>query len=482
MDGTPKIKRKSSLSLSTRLNQKRHSASPQNRLKSSTSSSAANTRELNANLDVLQRSPSVISICSDGGIECTPPHKKIMMNLDDSLEYSPKVFDSSFSPTCLLSQTLAIESPEVGWKWNRHSSKRDDKYGFEDNSTRTPDSAYAADSSFTSVSSSSRELASNARSRRDSYKERLERQFRKYEKAKADEKLKERCAKLQEQLESAGSQKTSLKSNTESLEKNFKNNTKTTSVHLHSLPDVTSKSDSVSSESTRTPDVKMLSPEKHKKIEIMNDFFNDSDSDCLLLAATQEIESKMNVKTQPAFVNIKSTSTQSTTFSESLSLPHASTAPAATTTPPIPVTPPITPSCSSSAKKDKRSSFYMKFLEDDCPDDWFVSLDEAILQATQTTKPRTSLQRYKSLPAETITKPSGSSQVKDGNANFIMDSISNVSKKRTTTSDDTFSCSSSLSRMKRHSSTHTLSPASSSSSYRSRRQLKINANNNHNNS
>lgn len=418
---------------------------------------------MNVNCDLLQRSPSVISACSDAGVECTPPHKKITMSLDDSLEYSPKVFDSSFSPSRLLSQTLAIESPEVGWKWNCHSIKRHEKYQLDDDkSERTPDSAYAADSSFSSVSSGTKELATDARSRRDTYKERLERQLRRHEKAKAEEKLKQRCAKLQEQLESAGSQKSILKPNSESIQQNIKDYNKITSVHLSSLPDVCTKSYSMSSKPAQMLQEKISVPEIPNKIEIMNDFFNDSDSDCLLLEATQEIESKMNVKTQPAFLNIKSTMTQSTS-SECLSLPHASSAPAATTTPPEPVTPTITPSCSGSAKKEKRSSFYMKFLEDDCPDDWFVSLDDVILQATQTKKPRTSLQRYKSLPAETITKPTNLLQVKDDNDNFIIDSVDNATKQKRFNTNDSAACSSSVSKMKRHSSTHTLSPASANS-------------------
>ncbi|XP_023290993.2 uncharacterized protein LOC111674580 [Lucilia cuprina] len=459
MDGTPKLQRKASLSLSTRLNHKRHSASPQNRLKTSTSNSAINTRELNNNHETLQRSPSVISICSDGGIECTPPHKKMIMNLDDSLDYSPKVFDSSFSPTCLLSQTLAIDSPEVGWKWSRHAtnggSRGGSKCGIDDNSTRTPDSAYAADSSFASAGSSSTEVG-NVRSRADSYQQRIaydarrEQELRRVEKTRAEEKLKQRCAKLQEQLKSAGTQSSKTKSQNKDNVKHSSNSSSLLDVEMKSLP----KSE---------PAVKIHTPEKIKKPELLNDFFNDSDSDCFLLEATQEIESKMEAKTQPAYINFANKTPKSSSSSECNSIPHANSAPAATTTPP-----PIADlSSSNSTNKEKRSSFYMKFLEDDCPDDWFVSLDEVVLQATQTKKPRTSLQRYKSMPAETATNSNVSSNKKDSNDNCIVDSKPNTSKR--IPSEDAASSLSNLSKMKRHSSTHTLSPAGTS--YRSRRQL-----------
>lgn len=85
--------------------------------------------------------------------------------------------------------------------------------------------------------------------------------------------MKERCAKLQEQLESAGSQKTSFKSSSENIGKNFKNNSKTSSVHLNSLSDVGLKSDALSTESASEPHVEIALPEMHKNIEIMSDFF-----------------------------------------------------------------------------------------------------------------------------------------------------------------------------------------------------------------
>ncbi|XP_065371155.1 uncharacterized protein LOC135963293 [Calliphora vicina] len=475
MDVTPKLQRKASLSLSTRLNHKRHSASPQNRLKTSTSNSGINSRDFNTNCETLQRSPSVISICSDGGIECTPPHKKMMMNLDDSLDYSPKVFDSSFSPTCLLSQTLAIDSPEVGWKWSRHTSNGagGPRCAMEDNSTRTPDSAYAADSSFASAGSSSTEVG-NFRTRGD-YQQRIiydgrredqrklfEHELRRVEKSRAEEKLKQRCAKLQEQLKSAGTLSSKIKS------QNNKDNSKTT-YNCSSVNYIDMKNQSNTSTSTEIA-VKINTPEQNNKPELLNDFFNDSDSDCFLLEATQEIESKMKAKTQPTFINFANTTPKSSTSSECTSIPHANSAPAATTTPPpnnaVESNTDLS-SCSNSTNKEKRSSFYMKFLEDDCPDDWFVSLDEVVLQATQTKKPRTSLQRYKSMPAETATKANVSLNKKDSNDNCIMNTKTNSSK--WTTSEDAAASSLTISKMKRHSSTHTLSPAGTS--YRSRRQL-----------
>ncbi|KAM7360996.1 uncharacterized protein ACRADG_009131 [Cochliomyia hominivorax] len=502
MDGTPKLQRKASLSLSTRLNHKRHNASPQNRLKPSTSNGAINTREVNINCETPQRSPSVISICSDGGIECTPPHKKMIMNLDDSFDYSPKVFDSSFSPTCLLSQTLAIDSPEVGWKWSRHSNGEvgigGRRSGIEENSTRTPDSAYAADSSFASASSSSTEFIGNPRLRGDTFQQRItydgrredqrkmmEQELRRVEKTRAEEKLKERCAKLQEQLKSAGTQNSKMKcQNLKQKQNNLssisslnavdvKSNTTTSNINSklkiksNSSSDVEMKTLSTALTSSDAKVVKFQRSEKEENPELLNDFFNDSDSDCFLLQATQEIESKMEAKTQPVFANFASTTPKSSTSSECISIPHASSAPAATTTPPPFPNKSFTPIAdSNSDNKEKRSSFYMKFLEDDCTDDWFVSLDESVLQATQTKKPRTSLQRYKSMPAETAANSNAILSKKDSNDNCLIVNPTNSEK---CMENAVASSSSTMSKMKRHSSTHTLSPAGTS--YRSRRQL-----------
>lgn len=431
-------------------------------MKSSTSNGSVNSRDCNANCEALQRSPSVISICSDGGIECTPPHKKIIMNLDDSMDYSPKVFDSSFSPTCMLSQTLAIDSPEVGWKWNRNTAAgRGAGGGCEENtSTHTPDSAYAADSSFASAGSSSTELKTKVRTRgerlaydarREDQRKMLEQELRRVEKTRAEEKLKQRCAKLQEQLKSAGTQKSNATSQNTMVTSNSSGN-KRSSSSISMDVEMKSQTSMTSTTTTTASTVKMKRPNSKK--ETLNDFFNDSDSDCFLLAATQEIESILDVKTQPAFIDLTKNSTRSTNSpANSISSPcdsltHANSAPAATTT----------PTTSSANKKhetkEKRSSFYMKFLEDDCPDDWFVSLDDAILQATQSKKPRTSFQRYKSMPTETATIGAPAANI-DCNTNIESTRLANISEHNASPT------SSNLSRMKRHSSTHSLSPASS---------------------
>ncbi|XP_075147783.1 uncharacterized protein LOC142221837 isoform X2 [Haematobia irritans] len=416
---TPKMQRKSSLSLTTRLNKKRHSASPQNVIKTT----ASNNRDSNIIMEV-PRSPSVLSVCSDGGIECcTPPHKKNGMYVDDCGDYSPKIFDSSFSPSCLLSQTLAIDSPEVGWKWSRYSAGSK-----EEVTTRTPDSAYAADSSFTSAGSSSTEVTS-ARTRIDTYQQRMaydalrEQQMRKVEKSRADQKLKLRCARLQEQLKGAGTQKSGSILNN-SCEKN--------EVALSST--LTASDIEMSTCSNTASTVKVPSPTDTtgKASKTLNDFFNDSDEDCFLLAATQEIESKLNVQKDPPMEKSSSTKVRK-------------------------ASPPPT-SASTSSKKEKRSSFYMKFLEDDCPDDWFVSLDEVIAQATQTKKPRTSFQRYKSLPVNNndVVNENNTSKTKTSNS----DSILNESTHNDSLVDSLDTSASLIrSKIKRHSSSHALSPS-----------------------
>uniref|UniRef100_A0A1I8PMK9 Uncharacterized protein n=1 Tax=Stomoxys calcitrans TaxID=35570 RepID=A0A1I8PMK9_STOCA len=465
MDNTAKVQKKSSLSLTTRLSKKRHSSSPQNIAKTAASNSvAANNRESSTTTEV-PRSPSVISICSDGGIECcTPPQKRNGMFTDDCGDYSPKVFDSSFSPSCLLSQTLAIDSPEVGWKWSRYSAGSK-----EEIATRTPDSAYAADSSFTSAGSSSTELI-NARARTETYNQRMaydalrEQHLRKVEKTRADQKLKLRCAKLQEQLKGAGTQKSSPSPNN-----GFDKSEATTSSCTLTATDA----DMATSQST-TSTVKMVSPmdTMEKVTPKLNDFFNDSDEDCFLLAATQEIETQMNAQnqTQPTQNPCKAKTTTSLLSSNDKSKSKTATHSSSSNTFLPSSSSPAT--CADSPKQEKRSSFYMKFLEDDCPDDWFISLDDIIEQATQSKKPRTSFQRYKSMPA---------------NSNDVANNNQNTSKTKTTTSDTTLneslfndsllveameaatsssttpsssSTSTTLrSKIKRHSSSHVLSPS-----------------------
>lgn len=430
-------------------------------------------RDSNATNKVdVPRSPSVISICSDGGIECcTPPHKKVSMYFDDCGDYSPKVFDSSFSPSCLLSQTLAIDSPEVGWKWNRYSTDSKDEI-----STRTPDSAYAADSSFTSAGSSSTEI--NARARNDTYNQRMaydarrEQQLRKVEKTRADLKLKQRCAKLQEQLKSAGTQKSNSSSPKNSLvEKNGNAisssssscTLKSTDTEMTSQTMVTTTTKSFSSMEIDLGTVGNAS-------ETINDFFNDSDEDCFLLAATQEIESKMSAQQQqksPATTMITTNNITTVHNTVNVAKNNSDKLKKNTNTSP-PKSPPTTSAGCLSATKEKRSSFYMKFLEDDCPDDWFVSLDEVIEQATQSKKPRTSFQRYKSMPMN--------SNDTEGDRSASKTSASSDPTLNGNESEDLFveskgmpsSSKASLalrSKIKRHSSSNALSPSNANCKY-----------------
>ncbi|XP_061393857.1 uncharacterized protein DDB_G0271670 [Musca vetustissima] len=535
MENTPKLQRKSSLSLSTRINNKRHT-SPQPIKRTAASNSALNSHDSNNIRGEVTRSPSIISISSDGGIECcTPPPKRMGMCVDDCGDYSPKLFDSSFSPSCLLSQTLAIDSPEVGWKWSRYSAGSK-----EELSSRTPDSAYAADSSFTSAGSSSTEI-SNARNReRLAYDAMREQQMRKVEKTRADQKLKQRCAKLQEQLKSAGTQKSTSSLSSSGLEKSET----VTSSSSSTVTAAMSVDVEMSSTQATSSTLKMESPMdiSFGTGESIDDFFNDSDEDCFLLAATQEIESKMNgdnvktnnnntvtpkASTNPvAKMNEKPASSvknyekpsstkntdkpssfpssrisdkpsssssskatdkpSSTSYSKATDKPSSSkptdkpstssssstsTATTSTTTSDLDDT--FFTSCGS-VSKEKRSSFYMKFLEDDCPDDWFVSLDEIIEKATQSKKPRTSFQRYKSLPMNNNTEIENQSTIPKViaysdpvlNGDTVKKDAFVETPSKTSTSALASSSSTARSKIKRHSSSHALSP--SNTNYRRR--------------
>jgi len=100
----------------------------------------------------------------------------------------------------------------------------------------------------------------------------------------------------------------------------------------------------------------------------------------------------------------------------------------------------------------------MKFLEDESEtEDWFVALDEAMLEATQPKKPRTSLQRYKSMPSNTITT--------DANVGNISVSSSLTTKPSSSTSSSSLngnvlgSSKMDTPGIKRHASSHALSPA-----------------------
>lgn len=324
------------------------------------------------------KTPSITSLSSDGGIECTPPHKKF--NLDDSVEYSPKCLDNSFSPGSLLSQTLSSNSPEVGWKWGRRTTD-------EQIDTATPDSAYAADSSFNSAGSSSREVISRiGRFRSDSHAKRfayeirkeeqlrkLEIQMRRAKKLHADELLKQRCAKLQEQLREAE------KRRKQEMEKKLE-----IQEQLQRQEEKRKISEGTA-ELESTTELAEINDIFATTNDTLDDFFNDSDSDDLLLEASQQLESKIVELTQKPEMKATRTAVYSNvsvqTNNKEINRENTLTV---------------------ANREEKRSSLYMKFLEDDTPDDWLLSLDDEILQATQQSKTRNSLQRHHSMPTNTL--------------------------------------------------------------------------------
>uniref|UniRef100_A0A1A9VQP4 Uncharacterized protein n=1 Tax=Glossina austeni TaxID=7395 RepID=A0A1A9VQP4_GLOAU len=341
MNETPKLRKKFTLTLSSRLNKKRHSESPKIHMRSSQSPS------FNCKVDLeVPRSPS------DGGVEYTPPHKKLI-NLDDSFEYSPKLLDNSFSPSCLQSQTLVIESAEVGWKWNGSSKgvqlAANNEAPNLDNSSSTLDNVGAELNSGLGTN----KIRSIYNVRREEERKKLELEIRKAKKKLTDQKLKERCDKLRQQLKGVNKQKP--------IAASAFNNSKKPSPSI-----VKDLETAVASNS-------------------LDDFFNDSVSDGLLVAAvaaTQEIENKEEYITQSTFSEC-STSSHCTKNADIESNSEYEMS--------------VTP---TSSKGEKRSSFYSKFLEDDFSDDLILSLDECLLQATQAKTPKTPLQRYKSMPID----------------------------------------------------------------------------------
>ncbi|XP_039947681.1 stress response protein NST1 [Bactrocera tryoni] len=443
MEGTPRLKKRGSLTLGRHY---KRDASPiilQGKMRSSSINSIDNNNDDNDEYQLLRtpKTPSITSLSSDRGIECTPPHKKF--NLDDSVEYSPKCFDNSFSPGGLLSQTLSSNSPEVGWKWGRRST--DDPA-----ETATPDSAYAADSSFTSAGSSSKDVISrlgrfrsdsNAQRlayemRKEEQRRKLEIQMRRAEKLRADELLKQRCAKLQEQLREAEKRrkqemkkKLEIQEQLQRVEENKK------------FLEATAESETIA-------ELAEINDIFANANDTLDDFFNDSDSDDLLLEATQQVESKIIEQTQKPEIKTTVTSQTTTlvannsvqTHNKALNQENTSTTP---------------------NREEKRSSLYMKFLEDDTPDDWLFSLDDEILQATQQPKPRNSLQRHNSMPTNT-TNPSMTSATGGAGASKR---ISTITSSALQTSSSTASCKAvSSPKIKRHSSSTALRPSTSAAS------------------
>ncbi|XP_011195094.1 uncharacterized protein LOC105220350 isoform X2 [Zeugodacus cucurbitae] len=446
MEGTPRLKKRGSLTLARH---HKRDASPnllQGKMRRSSIVSIDNNNDAVDEYRLLRtpKTPSITSLSSDAGIECTPPHKKF--NLDDSVEYSPKCFDNSFSPGGLLSQTLSSNSPEVGWKWGRRSID-------EQAETATPDSAYAADSSFTSAGSNNKgvitrigRLRSDCNTqqlayemRKEEQRRKLEIQMRRAEKLRADELLKQRCAKLQEQLREAERRRK------QEMEKKLE------------IPETIHKEEK-SKISQETTDLETLAElaeinEFASANDTLDDFFNDSDSDDLLLEATQQLESKIVELTQKP--EIKTTTTAGAACVSLQTNDKGSTREIL----------PKTIASTVPAQEEKRSSLYMKFLEDDTPDDWLLSLDDEILQATQQTKPRNSFQRHNSMPTTTtMTSATGSA----GASKRISTNASTALQTTTSTAISTAVASPKI--IKRHSSSYVLRPSSTStaSSYRGR--------------
>ncbi|XP_017092891.2 uncharacterized protein [Drosophila bipectinata] len=366
------IKRRS-LTLSTRLLQKRHSASPQSCGRHGTGQDVTLSAEPPG-------SPSSIVTLSDDG-ESTPPHKRAP-SLDDSVDFSPRL-DVSLSPNYLFSQTLATESPEVGWRWNRSSNATTDS-GF--------DSAEITSASQTTRDRRRQITFKGCEDRRTQ----LDNEQWRAQQMRAREMLKERCDKLHRQLDQVAVSEKPVPGPT---------------VHH-----VAARTRSASKKVEPKP-IALAPPPV--AADPMADFLNDSETDMFLLEASQQLESKID--------------TQKVGEPE----PKVS----AITTP-------------TSHHKTKRPSFYMKFLEDESEsEDWLSALEEAVQQATMPKKPRTSLQRYKSMPTtgDTSSGVSTITSVTAGRGSSTSTSASNASG----------TAMANTSRIKRHASSHALSPATS---------------------
>lgn len=299
-------------------------------------------------------------------VECTPPSKK-MNSLDDSLDFSPH----NLSPSFLLSQTLVTGSPEVGWRWNSESNGRGDRVN------TTSDSGFDSEE-FGPGAFKQRDRRKQVRvdAANEHRRKQLDNKQRRAQQIRDHELLKERCNKLHKQLDQ----------------------------HCAALEDPFEEPVQLPAE-IPTP----VEPPALGSDPALADFLNDSDTDCFLLEASQQLES---AKEPPAKAPV--------------------------------VTTPKT-------HKDKRASFYMKFLEDESEsEDWFVALDEAMLEATQPKKQRTSLQRYKSMPSKTVADASVSNVTTSSSSGSAV-SCSVVQGKSDTPRN----------AIKRHASSHALSPAAS---------------------
>ncbi|XP_034116262.1 uncharacterized protein LOC117575917 [Drosophila albomicans] len=386
MDNSSSTSKRRSLTLSSRLLQKRHSASPQNRVRASATQDV--TKDLARDVTDTPRSPNTLDIAEN--VECTPPHKKLH-SLDDSLDFSPHA--ANLSPSCLFSQTLVTGSPEVSWRWN--CDGRGDKVN------TTSDSGF-----------DSEEFGPNAPARRKQVRvdaaleyrrKQLDNKQRQAQQLRDQELLQQRYDKLHKHLE----------------QQQFEEASPSPPIPVETA-------------SVTVADDPALA-----------DFLNDSDTDCFLLEATQQLESNLAPK-QAATTPTRHNDSDYFLLEATQQLESKLATKQAATTP--------TSHHRKSPSKEKRASFYMKFLEDESEsEDWFSALDEVMLEATQPKKPRISLQRYKSMPNNTAATNGGnanSSSNENGTNNKCPSSSLPPGKVETP-------------GIKRHASSHALSPATS---------------------
>uniref|UniRef100_A0A6P4EH03 Uncharacterized protein LOC108043309 n=1 Tax=Drosophila rhopaloa TaxID=1041015 RepID=A0A6P4EH03_DRORH len=363
------IKRRS-LTLSTRLLQKRHSASPQS------CGHPGSGHDVSVSSETPGSPNASCMVVTTSDVECTPPHKH-KPSLDDSVDFSPRL-DISLSPNCLFSQTLATESPEVGWRWNRSSNATTDS-GFD-----------SAEIGSLSQRERRRQIAFKGCEDRRSQ---LDNEQWRAQQMRANVLLKERCARLNSQMDQVAVSEAVVPIQAPRIPPPLSARTRSACKLI--------------STETVLPPTAAADP--------MADFLNDSETDLFLLEASQQLESDIKPQDAPK--------------------------PSLSTTP-------------TSHHKTKRPSFYMKFLEDESEsEDWLTALEEAVQQATMPKKPRTSLQRYNSMPT-TGDSSSGVSTLTNvmagkGPATYTSASSSSGSELKDTP------------RIKRHASSHALSPATS---------------------
>ncbi|KAH8311560.1 hypothetical protein KR044_006908 [Drosophila immigrans] len=390
MDNSSSTSKRRSLTLSSRLLQKRHSASPQNRVRAS------------ATQDVERDVASEAADFTLENVDSTPPHKK-QYSLDDSLDFSPH---ANLSPSCLFSQTLVTGSPEVSWRWNSDGKGRGDKVN------TTSDSGFDSEEFGAPAARRKQKVDAAFEYRR----KQLDNKQRRAQQMRDHELLRERCDKLHRHLE----QQFACDATTQPV---------TPSPPQPATP---------SPPQPVTPSPPQSPPSNQNPVAAatdaaLEDFLNDSDTDCFLLEATQQLESNL-VPKQPA---AKQATTPTSHHRKSPKENHHRKSP-----------------------KEKRASFYMKFLEDESEsEDWFSALDEVMLEASQAKKPRTSLLRYKSMPNNTTT--STTSVVTNGST--VSSSLAaNTKCSSSTASSSAVNGKLATPGIKRHASSHALSPATSS--------------------